>query len=219
MKFFALIPLIWILSVVIAIAVRIRRLRAQGITLNQGLEKAVLAARLASQQPRPQPRPSTALRVIFRLIGGTCMLAGAASFYSTFHFVQTAAHANGQIVDFVAHRGSKGGTTYSPRVRFQAPSGAILLIDGKVSSQLAYFPTMGSSVTVLFDPSNPRRARIGLFMELWFMPIFLFIFGGIFLAVSLISTKSLQQNSSQSPTLPRSPGTKSPDYHIPDIIH
>lgn len=90
----------------------------------------------------------------------------------------------GQVVDFVTSRGSKGGTMYSPRVRFDVPGaeGGVarsVEIVGRVSSSSRGY-SLGEKVGVLYKPADPEDGRIDSFMEQWFAVLMISIFAVVF---------------------------------------
>lgn len=199
----AFIPLVWMAIVVPLAIFRIQRYRAQGRPLPQAAAA----------------KTSPGVLVIFGLIGISTLVGGVYSGLSNLDFARKAAHASGQIINFRAHRGSRGGYTYSPIVRYRPSSGMDIVFESRASSNLAFWPPVGAQVEVLYDASNPRRARLNHFTELWMPPIFLTLFGGIFLSLAIFISASMRKKqalppSSAPPSAPRPAG-----YEVPNIIH
>lgn len=125
--------------------------------------------------------------LIFGLVG---IGMGIGEFFilrSVLDFRANAVVAEGEVVDFVTSRGSKGGTMYAPVVRYRVPApeggaGAVHEVRGSVSSSSRGYD-IGERVDVMYRPDAPHEARIRNFMEQWFLPtlfgLFTLVFGGI----------------------------------------
>lgn len=125
--------------------------------------------------------------LVFGLVG---LGMGIADFYivrNLLAFRAEAVQTEGTVVGFVTSRGSKGGTMYTPQVRYDipAPEGGIAAsheIRGSVSSSSRSYD-IGEKVVVYYRPQQPEDGRIGSFMEQWFLPLifslFALVFGGI----------------------------------------
>lgn len=99
----------------------------------------------------------------FLLLIALVPLAGAAfSFKTTKEFLAVARPAQGVVVRLEARHGNKGGVSYAPVVEYRVPgSGQLVQFRHSVASNPpAYSP--GQMVNVLYDPRNPREARIDL---------------------------------------------------------
>ena len=81
---------------------------------------------------------------------------------------------------------------YTPVVEFLDSDGGVRHFRSQISSSVA--PTVGKTVSVLYNPVNPNDARLNGFFSLYIMPIFLIGFGLIILLFSsiplLISTRA-----------------------------
>jgi hypothetical protein len=125
--------------------------------------------------------------IIFGLVG---LGMGIGEFFilkSVFEFRSQAVVVDGEVVDFVTSRGSKGGTMYAPVVRYSVPapeggSGETHEIRGSVSSSSRGYD-IGERVEVMYLPDAPAEGRIRNFMEQWFLPtifgLFTLVFGGV----------------------------------------
>ncbi len=83
----------------------------------------------------------------------------------------------GRIVGIATSRGSKGSTMYAPEVEFTAPNGQVRRFTSQVST--SFRPSMGKSVTVLYDPVHPDQAVIK-------NALFMYLFPGIFIIGGLL---------------------------------
>lgn len=104
-------------------------------------------------------------------------------------FRGTAVSTKGEVIGFSTSRGSKGGTMYTPRVRFALPGAEggterEITISGSVSSSSRGY-RLGEHVGVLYQPDFPDDARINSFMEQWFpvaiVSVFTLMFNGIWI--------------------------------------
>jgi Protein of unknown function (DUF3592) len=93
-------------------------------------------------------------------------------------FPAKARHAAGMVTDLEASS-SGGKTTYKPVVRFvTAREQVVKFTSNSGSNPPAY--RAGDSVKVLYDPGNPRKARIDSLRERmlgWFFAILFIVFG------------------------------------------
>ena len=125
---------------------------------------------------------ATALVGLF-LLAWLGMLGGAGYLYAdTRRDIAVAASADGVVIDLIASRDSDGDVSYYPRVRFMTPAGEPVEFTGSVGSRPATFD-IGEAVAVLYDPDDPRDARINSFFQLWFAPLILGFLGLVFTTV------------------------------------
>jgi hypothetical protein len=122
------------------------------------------------------------------LISACALLALGGSCYSrSVAFKKTAVEAQGAVVEL--KEGSGGGpgnhhTVYYPVVRFADKAGQDHTL---YSSSGSYPPAyeVGERVSVLYDPANPKEAKINSFSNLWLWPLILGIMGGLDLLTGL----------------------------------
>ena len=118
---------------------------------------------------------------IFAVLGLGMLTGAALMFHSTTNFVARTEAASGVVTDLEYRRGSDG-PTYYPVIRFRGPTGQDVFFKGRVGSNPARY-ARGETVTVLYDPETPEKARIDSFFQLWFGPLVLgglgAVFGGI----------------------------------------
>lgn len=141
------------------------------------------------------------LVAIFLGVAGI-MLAIAA--FSAFNAVRTQSReqsAPGQVVALVASRTRDSNTgeikayTY-PVVEFAAPGQPLQTVQMSVGSWPPAYAE-GDSVTVLYDPQQPRNARIKSFSStllLWLLPVLSTVLGGSFLIATLFAIKVWRSN-------------------------
>ena len=98
-------------------------------------------------------------------------------------FAGRAARAPGTVVELVTSRGSKGGTLYSPIVRWQPLEGEPRTLRSRTASSPAAF-AVGEQVTVLYDPDDPAEARLQAFSEQWLPATITGAMGTLFLLVA-----------------------------------
>ena len=102
------------------------------------------------------------------------------------HFTRVARAATGTVTEMRTSQGHDGNDlTYAPVFRFIDDSGQ----GHTVASSLYQSPPafqVGDSVPVLYLPANPQSARINTFGQVWFIPIFLGIFGTTWVLIGQI---------------------------------
>jgi hypothetical protein len=97
----------------------------------------------------------------------------------TTHFIHSSAVAQGRVLslrEIVSHSDDADqheSITYAPVFNFKAADGASYTVSSDAGSSPAGF-AVGEAVRVLYSPSNPARARIDSFAQLWFTSL---IFG------------------------------------------
>lgn len=116
------------------------------------------------------------------LVGGCLMLAGAGAFALRARaFVARAATAEGTVVDLVG--GASGNSTaWYPVIAFEtADRRSVRFRSAAGTNPPAYAP--GEPVRVLYDPANPKDARIDSKFMIWGAPSGLGAFGVIFASI------------------------------------
>ena len=115
---------------------------------------------------------------------GLLLLLGAAwAVSSTKTWLGHAVEVEGRVIDMVRTRDRENtGYLFAPVVRFQTLEGATIELESGLRSNPPMYRT-GQTVSVFYDPDEPRSAAIKGFFSLWFMPIILGFIGSIFLIV------------------------------------
>lgn len=127
--------------------------------------------------------------LVFGLVGLGMSVAEIYILKDVLGFRARAVEVQGEVVDMVASRGSKGGTMYAPRVRYTVPAaeggpGASYEITGGVRSSSRGYD-IGERVTVLYSPDAPAAGRLKTFMEQWFLALIFGVFATVFSAIAL----------------------------------
>ena len=120
---------------------------------------------------------------IARLVGGWFILTGALVTIAgliwltrTGLFVLRAAKAPGSVIEMQRSESSDGGTLYRPVFAFSDAGGIIHThVASMASSTFTFEP--GEKVTILYDPSAPKRSKIDSFHTVWLGPLFVFGIG------------------------------------------
>lgn len=119
--------------------------------------------------------------IVFTLVG--MLLAAIAAFFliRTQMFIGRAQQVKGTVIEMVYSSDSEGGG-YSPVFQFRTIEGQTIMVTDSLRSNPPMFKT-GQAVDMLYDPSNPQRARVKKWLSLYFVPLLLggmgIIFGGI----------------------------------------
>jgi hypothetical protein len=113
-------------------------------------------------------------------VGLVFILVGAGVSYSTYHFLQTALRAQGEVFDLAARRNTSSSSSrstllYFPVVRFDAANGQKIIFESSTGTSPAAYE-VGERVTIVYDPREPGNASIESFFAFWFMPT---LFGGL----------------------------------------
>jgi hypothetical protein len=115
------------------------------------------------------------LEIIFSLLGGFFLLTGVFLYIRTKNFIGKAQEVKGTVIQMVYSEDSEGGGGYAPIYQFKTLEGQDIEIQDGLSSNPPRFK-VGQDVKVLYDPENPRNARLNKWLNLYFLPI---LFGGL----------------------------------------
>jgi hypothetical protein len=126
------------------------------------------------------------IKYSFSLIGAIALVAAFYLYQSTHQFLASAQIVEGEVIDLIRvapiQNTTSGGVTirsesytYSPAVRFVTQEGESIEFISSVSSNPPRFE-IGEKLSVAYNPSAPKSARINDFIALWFAPL---IFGGL----------------------------------------
>jgi len=85
-------------------------------------------------------------------------------------FLQRSLHAQGTVVEQREKKGTKFTTYYYPVVEFRTENGEkVQFVGGAGNSGGPQIPT-GSTVDVIYDPTDPSEAPIKSFVQYWLGP-------------------------------------------------
>jgi hypothetical protein len=101
------------------------------------------------------------------------------SIVTTRQFLAVAVAADGVVVE-LSESVDEDGSTYYPVVRFVAPDGQVVRFKGGIGSNPPDY-RVGDPVRVLYDPSNPRTARLDTWGNRWGGALAGMIVGGVLL--------------------------------------
>jgi hypothetical protein len=159
---------------------------------------------------KTEDKTLTIIITVFSLIGATFFGIGLFSFIDTQNFIKTAASTEGVVFELKPVQSRKNrGFTYAPVVKFQTPDGKNIQFQSSTSSNPPGF-SVGQTVPVLYNRSNPQEAQVDSFVQLWLLPTVFGGFGIIFMGVGatifvipLLSNKKgkwLQENGQKIQT-------------------
>jgi hypothetical protein len=132
-------------------------------------------------------------KIVVRVFGVISLLSsfaflalGASCYNRAAHFKKTAVKALGTVIELKedSSGGAQSHTVYYPIIRFVDKAGQEHTL---YSSSGSYPPAyeVGEHVSVLYDPANPKEAKVNTFSDLWLWPLILGIFGGCELLAGL----------------------------------
>ena len=116
--------------------------------------------------------------------GSICALIALVSVLVSWHFVRSAARANGRVIQMV-ERDGEHGKLYAPVFIFRDSSG----VEHTVHSVTASDPPehrVGDSVGVLYSPQNPQGAKTDRFFSLWGLPFVTGLLAAFYLPLGLL---------------------------------
>ena len=121
------------------------------------------------------------IKYAFAAIGLALLAGGLLWWQSTRSFLAQASMAEGTVVALRLSR-SSDSSAYYPVVRYATADGrTIEFVSSAGSNPPSY--SEGEKVQVLFQPANPRHAKINGFFSLWGGPLIFGGLGAVFLAI------------------------------------
>jgi|SRR5581483_5351715 len=130
-------------------------------------------------------------KIIFKVIGGVVIFSSLVVFtiagillQHTRSFLRDAVRADARVVRIIERRDVGSDASYYPVFSFRDPTGE----EHEVYSSSGSFPpanAVGDSVTVLYRPQQPSKAREDSFSELWLLPVILAVVGLFDLTIGL----------------------------------
>jgi preprotein translocase subunit SecG len=165
-------------------------------------------------------------KIVARVFAAICLVSafvflalGASCYSRAVRFKKTAVEAQGSVIELKEDRsgGTDSHTVYYPIIRFADKAGQEHTL---YSSAGSYPPAyeVGERVPVLYDPANPKEAKINSFTGLWLWPLILGILGGLDLLTGLFllfvlllilrwaEKRTAKASSQQAMTAPRTNG-------------
>jgi uncharacterized protein DUF3592 len=125
---------------------------------------------------------------VFSTVGLGMLVGSFFIFSNTSRFIAGAREAEGKVIALDRSRSSSSSgsssTTYRPVVEFTSGTGKRIEFTSNVGSSPPSH-RVGESVTVLYNPADPYRARIKSFFQLWFGVLIVFLLGLVFAAIGL----------------------------------
>jgi len=119
---------------------------------------------------------------LFAVVGLALLGGGIYNGLETRHDIAVGVTAGGTVTDLVAGSDSDGDTVYYPHVRFVTESGDAIEFTSSIGASPPDFD-VGETVSVLYDPALPGKARIDSFFQLWFSTLILGGMGAVFAAI------------------------------------
>lgn len=121
---------------------------------------------------------------IMIILACACLFIMVISFLYIHNFIRQARQAQGCIIQLV-DREEDGGTSYYPVFTFKDANGVKHIVYSDTGS---YPPTyqIGDKITVLYNPNNPRYAKINNFFSIWIIPLITGVLGVTYLPIGLI---------------------------------
>ena len=133
-----------------------------------------------------------ALFLVLGFIGVILLVTATIVSINKVKFLQEAEVTQGGIINYTLERSNGAGagkpstTVFYPNVRFVSPDNQTIEFRSGVASNRKPY-TLGSSVSVVYNPQNPKEAEINSLMRLWFLPFTLSFMALIFIIISIVS--------------------------------
>jgi hypothetical protein len=128
--------------------------------------------------------PELNVGVVSSLVGVLLLVIGIILGINTRMFAARAEQVKGT-VDHNKFRHDSEGGGYAPVFQFKTTSGESIQFAGLVYSNPPQFHA-GQEVDILYDPKNPKRARINKGTGLYFVPLLLVGIGLLFFGIGAV---------------------------------
>ena len=132
-------------------------------------------------ETKPPVNAVLLVMLLFIAIGVGLIVGGWVYLKHTRDFMRHALVATGKIVDYITDSDDEG-TFYKPVVHFATADGRQIEYQAHSGASYRTQP-IGSEVTIHYDPTHPEHAVIESFLDLWFVPVILFILGVFFIGI------------------------------------
>lgn len=128
---------------------------------------------------RKQP-PTKLICVIFGLFGLGMFLMSLVQFYENIRLLSSGVKTRGEVVSMTERDRrigdeTRGAISRNPTVTFTTEAGEVITFRSEIGSSSEF--EVGDQVTVYYPEDAPESARIVSFLQLWFLPIILFVVG------------------------------------------
>jgi hypothetical protein len=122
----------------------------------------------------------------FMLVAALFLGLGVREIVTTRQFPAAASAADGVVVKVDTDTDNKGHPSYHPVVRFVTASGRVVQYRDSVGDGSLQARRVGDSVRVLYDPANPREARLDTWSNRWIGATIEIGLGVAFLSISTV---------------------------------
>lgn len=106
------------------------------------------------------------IRNLFAAVGVLLLLGSGSWALEKFRFIETATHAEGEVIDLERIRSSDNSVTWAPVVQFTTLQGETFQIQSSSSSNPPLY-AVGEKIEVLYSPDSPHDAEMDGFFSLW----------------------------------------------------
>jgi len=124
---------------------------------------------------------------ILYFLGGALFLAGVAIALMNYSFLARAESVKGEVVDWNDSGSSEesGSELSTAVIRFQTLNGEQIEFKALEYAWMGFDPI---NVPVVYDPQNPKRARVKKFFNMHLLPTSLIVGGGLLFIGGLVPT-------------------------------
>lgn len=118
--------------------------------------------------------------------GVVMVAAGLFLYVQAWRFVRTAVHAEGTVTGLVEKAGKEKKTLYYPVCKFQDSQGAEHEIQSDIPREDTTKWAAGTEVPVLYQPDDPRKAKLDDFGDVWGLAFETCFIGAFFAGLGLV---------------------------------
>lgn len=120
------------------------------------------------------------------LLGVGLLVLAATTWRSMQGFMQRAQPADGTVMEVKRRRRSQQNPTFISTVRYPTAAGEQVEFSASHRRKQSLL-SVGDTVPVLYDPTQPKRAYVKSFSQLWLASLLLAIFGSVAIIVAIVT--------------------------------
>ena len=114
------------------------------------------------------------LPILFTVIGLILLTLAGYFAFDTHNFLKNATLTSGVVIDLKEEVSTTDGhrsVSYRPVITFKTATNDTIIFSADVATNPPSYQ-MGEETMILYEPEDPRDARINTTFQLWFLPIF-----------------------------------------------
>lgn len=119
------------------------------------------------------------------VLGLALIIGGGFWGFRRYAFLRRSNHTQGTVVDQLVEDSVEHSKFFYPVVEFRTDGGETVRFRGGAGNAGGPLIQTGTTVVVLYDPSNPSEAQINSFVQYWLGPIGLTVWGAVIIGLGI----------------------------------